>query len=117
MENNNFGSKYLMIWADYENSSMRKVNFKTFISSPKLENEKYRTYEIVEGHSDMQQNTYTNTYEFKKLKKINDLYSYFTEDIVIQLKLESNIDILEFLDGFNETFVNTNTTEQQGILY
>ena len=43
MENQCFGSKYLMIWADYTDE-INILHFKTFMSNPSDEDAKYRTY-------------------------------------------------------------------------
>ena len=73
-----------MIGADYTDE-INILHFKTFISNPSDEDADYRTYMIEEGFSNLNNDCeikITNQYKFKKMKKITDLYTYFTEDIL-----------------------------------
>ena len=120
MENQCFGSKYLMIWADYSDE-INLLYFKTFISNPSDEDENYRTYKIEEGYSDLTSDgmlKITKSYPFKKMKVIQNLFQYFTEDILVQVNLQNRADILEFLRDYNnDAFREKETNEELGISY
>ena len=51
------------------------------------------------------------------MKKIVDLYAYFTDDILFQVKLENNVDIMEFLKDYKTIFNGRETQEEHGISY
>lgn len=108
-----------MIWADYTDE-INILHFKTFISNPSDEDADYRTYMIEEGFSNINndcETKITKKYEFKKMKKITDLYTYFTEDILFQVKLDKNVDIMEFLKDYKTIFNGRETQEELGISY
>lgn len=60
MENQCFGSKYFMIWADYSDE-INILHFKSFISNPQDEDANFRTYQIEEGYSNLNENFQTIT--------------------------------------------------------
>jgi hypothetical protein len=51
------------------------------------------------------------------MKKITDLYRYFTEDILVQVDLHAKAEIVEFLEEYKEAFKGKETKEELGISY
>lgn len=109
-----------MIWADYSDE-IHILHFKTFISNPKTdEDQDYRYYQIEEGFQDLDSNSepqITKSYQFKKMKNIDNLFSYFIDDILVQVKLQKNAHILTFLKDYTEALKDRETKEELGIYY
>jgi len=51
------------------------------------------------------------------MKKITNLFQYFTEDILAQVNLLENKNIVEFLNEYKQVLKDKETVEELGISY